>query len=385
MQTTTTFPLQPVLRFPVLLLAVSCLLVLWLIYNSGIPADADQLNLITYNFRNGLPSADAALSPQLIVGFVNLFIPFDPIRTNAIVRVIGTALFLFSGALIATQVRWKYLFFALLLTSSFPFVWVTTDLFTASFLMIFVWGLLTNRSFAFISLFLTLFALARPDMLLTGGLLALYLIYRQPRRLRAALVLLAIIGIPYLITSQQSSVSDRAWLSICQHYAVLVAPPGASGDLNPWVNCPHYFEPVFGTSRSVFELIRDNFSAYLQFLGMSLQRSLANMTGTQLLALLLFIPIVVRLRTPKTKTLGIVTLLLLSNLVPVTALSFLHLRYQMRFYPILLLLLFAELDTRSNQQFDRITVRLLRAVFFLVLAVQIFQTLAVIPLSNWGD
>jgi hypothetical protein len=372
--------------FSIVVLGVSTFLLLWFVYQKTPLADADQWKFISYSFRDGLPSAEIAVTSQVLVGLVNLLVPFNLVTTSAILRIIGAGLFLGVGVLLSTQVRWSALFFALLLTSSYPFLWVSMDLFVSAYFMFFVWSLLTKRPFAVTAIALALFALARPDMLVPGVLLSVYLIYRQPKRFAPALVMIALIGIPYLLTSRQSDgVSERAWLSLCQHYSVLVAPAGASGEFNPWTNCPRYFEPVFGATHKLTEIIFGNLAAYIQFIEMSLQRSWQNLAATNLLPIVLILLATLRLRTPKTRMIAIITGLLLSNLLSVIALSFLQFRYMVRFYPIILLFLFSSLDTWQNRPFERFAVRLVQLLFLLILVIQILHTLYVLPSGVWGD
>jgi len=252
--------------------------------------------------------------------------------------------------------------------------------------MLTLWSINRNLPSPITALLLACFAFSKPDLILTGGLLAIFLIVWQreswPRKgLRAAFLAAAFAAllIPALIFDEGEPY-NRSLVSLIQHYAVLVSRHQMIPDApEPWSNSYAYSVPVFDHPPSLRALITNNPRAYYDFVFLSLGQSLYNVVIS---GLVLIVPgwwyCWRRLRDRRFK---IATVILLLGLLPILFLSFTHVRYLARFYPLLLFGIYsysAQSDPSSNWQH-----RLLTFYLIVVLILQIILLEPVFQAGHW--
>jgi hypothetical protein len=367
----------------------SAVVVLLIILRPAIEAVWDQ-TFIGYQFSAGYPHFEAGIVSHLLVGVVNAIRPFDAVASNTIIRALAALLFVGSAALLAWSVTgaarlWAYFAFLLLVVSArFPFLWLSSELFASAFMMLFLWSLVRGHAIAVTGLFLVLFSFSKADLALPGALVGAYLILRShpvPRWRRAAMLggIAAVLVVPSLLfaSSYYGQFGGRTWVSFGQHYGELVrtlqiepAPPG-------WGAWVMYLDRAFPGANSVAEAALSNPRQYLYFVSLSLAESSIRLVQTKLLVL---IPIAAWLFTGLRKSWRVIVLLLLTSVIPIVLLSFLHMRYQARLYPLALFIIFAGLRDGAYSGRQE---RTLMAVLAVLLGWQLIDLMPVLQSAYW--
>jgi hypothetical protein len=367
----------------------SAVVVLLIIMRPGIEAVWDQ-TFIGYQFSAGYPHFETGIVSHLLVGAVNGVRPFDPVVSNTIIRALAALLFVGSAALLAwsltgTARLWAFFAFMLLVVSArFPFLWLSSELFAAAFMMLMLWSIVRGQSIALTGLFLVLFSLSKADLALPGALVGIYMILRSdpvPRWRRAAVLggMAAVLVVPSLLfaSSYYGQFGGRTWVSFGQHYGELVrilqiepAPPG-------WGAWVMYLDRAFPGANSVAEAALSNPRQYLYFVSLSLAESSIRLVLTKLL---LLIPIAAWFFAGMRKSWRIIVLLLLTSVIPIVLLSFLHVRYQTRLYPLALFIIFAGL---RDGVYSRRQERVLMIALAVILAWQLIDLVPVLHSAHW--
>jgi hypothetical protein len=354
----------------------------------------DQSYLIGYTFRHGYPPFDRGIVSSLLVSLLNAVVPFHPLSTNALVRAVAAAFYLVAaGLLLGDRHPGEHpllrpaLFLGLVFTSRFPFLWLSSELFAGTLLMLVLlcarraararseaWAWPAATALAAVG-----FGLAKPDLLLPGLLAGAFLAVdgvpdarRRLARLGVQVALFLALLVPAGLSGGASAMApgERALFSFGQHYASLVARHQVGDAPDPWVHYPRYLARSFGSASGVAGAVLASPSRYLDFLFLSLSRSLQNIATGGVLFLLPFAAVVWR-HVPRRQR--VLALLLLTNLLPLLCLSFVHVRYLARFYPLVLHVVDRGLGALTGR--DR---RLLLAFLVGILALQSVQSLAVL-------
>jgi hypothetical protein len=359
--------------------------------NDGIAAVWDQ-SFIGFRFSSGYPSFDEGIVSHLIVGTVNALVPFDITATNTIVRALAAFMYTGAAALLAWSITgpqrlWGYFAFLLLLVSArFPFLWLSSELFAGAFLMLFLWSCVRGHHFAVTAVLLALFSLCKADLALPGLLVGTFLVLRPDplSRWKRALILAAcaaLLVLPTLVFSQPyyAQFGGRSWVSFGQHYGELVQPHQLTDAPSGWGGWPQYLERSFPGARSVAEAALMHPRRYAHFVALSIAESGIRMVATKLA---LLVPIAAFFFFGLRSSLRTTVLLLLTSLVPIVLFSFLHLRYQARFYPLALFIIFAGLGdgafTRRHEYGLAVLLSIV-AVWQLIDLVPVMQTAYWLP------
>lgn len=377
---------------PHLLNVTVCILLAIVVWNSTAIPKYDQEQLISYTFSfSDYPRFELGITSGLIAGLYNRLDTFDLVSSNAHIRAVATILYLSAAYLLLSTRRGSrqvtLLCMLLLITSRYPFLWLASELFAGAFLMLVLWSVMRDTPFWMTAFFVTLFALSKPDLILSGILVGLYLAYAtagtRSYRWHNVLVLLGFLLLLLLPGLLQDGAGffqsrGRAVFSMRQHYGALVEPHQMTQQRpDPWVDWGAYFLPVWGESESIPDLIRANPRIYLDFIFLSMAQSLRNFLRSNLLFLIpLWLVCFVRVRHRKMK---IVSLLFLSGFIPITLLSFTHVRYIARFYPLLLFMIYLYLAEKRSTVMSKIILAMLVAL----LCWQTYQLLPLIPAAHW--
>jgi hypothetical protein len=344
---------------------------------------------IGYRFSGAYPHFEGGIVSHLLVGIVNALVPFEPVSSNTLIRTLAALLYLGSAGLLAWSVTgpkrlWGFLAFMLLLASSrFPFLWLSTELFAGAFLMLFLWSLVREHPFPATGLFLVLFSLSKADLVLPGALIGTYLVFRPDpvsRLLRAAILggIVALLVVPSLSTpSYYAQFGGRTWVSFGQHYGTLVqtlqvepAPPG-------WTASLMYLERGFPGAANVWEAALGYPRRYLYFVSLSVAESAIRLLPAKLIVL---IPVAAYFFTRMKRPWQVTVLLILTSVVPVILLSFMHVRYQARLYPLALFIIFAGLQSESHRRRPEIV---LGGVLAALLVWQVVDLVPVLQSAYW--
>jgi hypothetical protein len=364
----------------------------------------DQL-FIRYTFDQGYPTLASGITSLLMVGLVNQGLGqetgrVDLVQTDSAIRILAAILYLGSSGLLSWALFTRYrvlstsFFLLLVLTSRYPFLWLSSELFAGSFLMLYLWSMLSNQHFGVRILLLVLFAWSKPDLLVPGVIVGLYEalalttpperdgLLQRAIRIVAGLTLFALPALPTLFfngLAVNTGLSNRSLASFAQHYAALVERHQIGPAPEPWANAFAYLDATFGPVTSVVKAIQAAPSTYMDFIFLSAAKSIRNSMASYTFFLLPLVALLWQAIQP-TK-LKIIALLLLTNLIPILLLSFVHVRYLARFYPLTLALIFSGLFQAPAQTptQHRISVAaygylILLFIMQLYLALPVFQT-----------
>lgn len=381
------------------LLAIATILVIVvygiIIWNSTAELKFDQKKLLNYTFTPAdYPEFESGITSRLLVGLYNRVDDWEPVTSNAHIRAVAMVLYVLAGYLLFTaapagDARTSLLFMLLLWTSRYPFLWLSSELFAGAFLMLIFWSILRKHPFAVTALFVALFAFSKPDLIFTGSAVGLFLAYTsdtswRPRLINAALLLAILTAflLPGLVQDGPAYLQSqgRALYSFRQHYAALVQNHQMTTVRpDPWAEWEPYFLPVWGPSESIVELVTARPDLYLDFLFLSAARSLRNFVSANLIFL---IPVwAYAMAKISHRKIQITSLLLLIGFLPITLLSFTHVRYIARFYPLLLVPIYWYLNEYRDRG-DR-TRRFMFLYLLALLGLQLYQLLAVLPSGHW--
>lgn len=363
--------------------------VLLILLRPGVEAVWDQ-TFIGYEFTGGYPHFESGIVSHLLVGAINAVTTYDPGTSNTLIRALAALMYVVAAALLAWSLTgparlWAFPAFVLLvITARFPFLWVSSELFAGAFLMLFLWSLVRGYPFAVTGLFLVLFSFSKADLALPGGLVGAYLALRSdpvPRWQRVAVLsgMAAVIVVPSLLfaSSYYGQFGGRMWVSFGQHYGELVRHLQIEPAPRGWGAWPMYLERAFPGAGSVAEAALSNPRAYLYFVSLSLAESSVRLVSTKLL---LLVPIAGYLFPGLRTSWRIVVLLLLTSVIPIVLLSFLHARYQARLYPLALFVIFAGLREGGH---GRRQERIIAAALAAVLLWQAVDLVPVLQSAYW--
>ncbi len=328
----------------------------------------DQQALLASRFERPIyPSPARGFTSQLIVATWHALSPFSEAGLNEQVKVLALALYAGAATLLASALLARpgivVAFLALLFTSQYPLLWLSSELFTGAFLCLALWAWVTARPPWLTGLLLALLGLAKPDVILvSAALLAWFVWQRSSREEGIALVastggFLALLlapgvlvdGVAYFST-YNGEPGGRSFASFRQHYAALVAPLQVLGrPPNPWTESAVYFDRAFPGAATMGDVVTHHFPRYLEFVALSCVRGVLR-AGWVLNYAALAIPFLLvaawrseaagRFLTNHDRTL----LVAFVGVAPFVLLSFPHVRYLARYYPLFLVLVLGALQ-----------------------------------------
>ena len=346
-------------------------------------------SFISYRFSGGYPHFEEGIVSHLLVGLINTVGPLDPVGSNTLIRAFAALFYMGSAGLLAWAVTgperlWGFVaFLALLGTSRFPFLWLSSELFAGAFLMLFLWSLARGHRIEVTGLFLVLFGLTKADVALPALLVGAYLAIRpgEEVRWRRAAVLggfvLVLVAPSLSATSYYEQFGGRAWVSFGQHYGELVRPHQLEPAPDGWSGWPRYLEAAFPGATSVPGAASSHPRTYIGFVALSVVESTIRLLFSHLL---LLIPVAAFFYIRMRPAWRVIVLLLCSGVVPIVLVSFMHVRYQARFYPLVLFVVFAGLlDGRLGRRSERI----LAAALALLVLWQAMQLPPMLEAAHW--
>jgi hypothetical protein len=363
-----------------------------LILNTRIEPAYDQ-GFIAHDLSQGYPLLEQGLSSRLIAGIVNFFRPYAPISSNALFRALAAAGYILSGGLLAWSLTkdgkyWFFiLFMALIYTSRFPFLWLSSEVLAGTFLMLTLWSIVRKLPFVLTAIFLVLFALAKPDLVLPAMLVGIFwILYRNNLRTRiyrgvALALVLGLLLLPGVISYGFAYLrpAGRSLDSFCQHYADMVRGHQVIPGPDPWAECHTYLQATFGPVQSILDVIRASPTRYMDFVFLSLAYSLRRMISANLAFLI--VPAILALYTIRRSKPDyiVIVALFLTSLLPIFLLAYLHIRYQARFYPLALFAVFAGISNLCGKWLRKSVVVYLG----ILLILQFYQIISVFAAGYW--
>ncbi|MEW6055145.1 MAG: hypothetical protein AB1540_00905 [Bdellovibrionota bacterium] len=340
---------QPDVLFFLAIFSLSAAIIL------GFPQDIrfdQQLIRYVFSFKD-FPSFDDGVISHLIAGFYNRFVAPSAESLNQHFRFLAMTGFLTSAFLLCRLVvrdwRLRCIFLAFLMLSRLPFLWLSTELFTATAFCVALIGMLENWKPHWLALALVMLANTKPDLILVATALLGYAVFFEPSHKRQRLRLVScfigfevLLWIPGFIANGNQFFGNRGFMAFAQHYSDLVYPHQAAAQAaDPWLQPEKYMERIFPKAQSIRDLVLHYPVKYFDFLTLSLGKGFKNLIRLfGFLALLFPMRIAFLNRMPLTRFEKIVGITLV-GFVPFFLLSYPHVRYMTRYYPAFVILLAA--------------------------------------------
>ncbi|MFC1960912.1 hypothetical protein ACFLYO_09395 [Chloroflexota bacterium] len=376
------------------------------ISNSNIEPVYDQLTAISGQLSlEDYPTFSQGVSTKIVFGLYNFIDDWDPITSNSHIRILIMATYMIAGLLlfstqkpIREKVMLTIIMQILLFTSLYAFLWASHEVLAGTFLMLVFWSYFSDKPFALTASFLALFSLAKPDLAFSGGLMGIYLAYESGQTWRQRIMKLGIyIGIMIILCLpgiiHQGAVffeMGRSSFSFFQHYAALIEPHQITPSPNPWLHWEVYRDGVLGEGTdSLVSIIARHPRKYYDFLLLSAGQTMVNLVRGKILYLLplLFIALYQLIKNkyygdPKTRNVIIMVIIVSLGLVPITLMSFTHVRYMARFYPIVLFVIYTYLLKVKSHKIYWVGIGYL----FLIVILQLpdLKTILWSVGGNWG-
>jgi hypothetical protein len=352
-----------------------------LIISNPVEPIYDQ-TFIGYSIAQGYPSFEGGISSYLLTGFINWLSNTDPVTLNSIIRLLVATLYtasagLFSWSLL-TRINAKWLYLPLILIvflSGFPFLWLSTELLAGTFLFLSLWSILESRPFLLTFFFIALYSFAKPDLIISGVVLGLFVVLTQTgtvmQKFRWGLIaagMMILFLLPIVLRSGIGALWDgnRSFISFSQHYASLVSWHQVGVAPEPWTHSDEYIRASFGDVHSVKQIILREPAKYVDFLFLSMSQSLRNMFATGFLITLSFS--IFGFWRKRERFQGLILLVFGVSLLTITLFAYMHIRYQARFYPIMLVLALTAVPLTSKWQKILVLLGILALAGYLLLS-----------------
>jgi len=342
-----------------LLFAALTLAASWIILANPREPVWDQMALLEASFRAPHhPSPARGFTSELLVAIYRAAWAGEGAAQNAGLRLIAMLFYTVPAALLARALLRRRalvaVFLCLLFTSQYPFLWLSSELFTGGFLMAAIGAWTVGASPWLVGALLALLGLCKPDVIvLAVALLTFWAHRRSGREEGVALALgfaitLGVLLLPgWLVTGADyfrtyGGSGGRSFASFSQHYAALIAHFQISGaPPDPWSDPAAYVQRHFPGARSMSDVVFGHFPRYLEFVALSTVRGLFR-AGYVVNYAALAVPCLAWgwrrggfALGDREKTL----LLSFIGFAPFVLFSYPHVRYMARYYPIFLLLL----------------------------------------------
>jgi hypothetical protein len=347
-----------------LLCAALILAASWVILANPREPVWDQLALLRAGFESPHhPSPARGFTSELIVAIYRAAWSGGGAAQNAGLRVIAMVLYALSAALLARALLHRRalvaLFLCFLFTSQYPFLWLSSELFTGAFLMLAIYAWTLGASPWLVGSSLALLGLCKPDVIVVAVALLAYWTHRRSVRgegmalvvgfaLSLAVLLLPgwlAMGWEYFRTYGGSG--GRSFASFSQHYAALIAHFQIAGaPPNPWSESAAYVQRHFPGAHTMSDVVFGHFPRYAEFVALSTVRGLFR-AGYVVNYAALAVPCLAWgwlrggfAQSDREKTLYLSFI----GFLPFVLFSYPHVRYMARYYPIFLLLVLIALE-----------------------------------------
>jgi hypothetical protein len=347
------------LLFAVLILAAS-----WVILANPREPVWDQLALLEARFEAPHhPSPARGFTSEVIVAIYRAAWAGGGAAQNAGLRLIAMMLYTVSAALLARALLRKRLLVALFLcflfASQYPFLWLSSELFTGAFLMAAITAWTVGASPWLVGGLLALLGLCKPDVIvLAVALLAYWTHRRSGREEGMALVVGFVLSLTVLLLPgwlaagwdyfhTYGGSGGRSFGSFSQHYAALIAHFQIAGPPpNPWSESAAYVQRHFPGALTMSDVVFGHFPRYVEFVALSTVRGVFR-AGYVVNYAALAVPCLAWgwrrggfALSDREKTLYLSFI----GFLPFVLFSYPHVRYMARYYPIFLLLLLSALE-----------------------------------------
>jgi hypothetical protein len=347
----------------------------------------DQLLFIT---STDYPTLANGISSFLIASAYNALFDNDFTTTSTHIKIGAMAIYLLAGWLLFTRYDHPHktplavVCLLLLLTTRFPFGWLTTEVIAGGFLILVLWSYTAGLPFIFSAVFLAGFSFAKPDLIFSGIPVGLYMAYLSRDDWRGRFINGGVLAVAFLVLLipaglEGGTSSNRSLMSLHQHYAVAVERHQIIADPpDPWAQTEQYLPNTWGDAASLGAAIWDNPRLYYDFLFLSIGNTIYNIFAS---GVILLVPVwgycFYKIKDRRAR---IITLLFLIGIIPITLLSFMHTRYLTRFYPLMVWIIYLYAAEEYDEPLPQ---KLITTYLVVILILQIVWLNPVLKLALW--
>ncbi len=316
------------------------------------------------------PRLSNGLFSHLLIGFYNTIIQPSDALQNIHIKIFAMLLFMTSAFLLARSILKKSwlvaVFLILILLSRFPFLWFSTELIVAAMTFLAIW--VTHKRFhpVVISIVLALMAFSKPELILTASVILVYnaFLLRKSRKAMGILLITFIVFSILIVTpgivkygNSYFASENRSFITFGWHYAALFGKHQVSEQAEqPWAQYTRYLAANFKGAKTMMDVWLKYPLKYFDFLLLSIGHGLIKVTELFHFLWILLPAAPLFYFREKIKLILAEKTILLSFIgcIPFVVLSFPHIRYFARYYPlvVILILMFLKrlLDTQWKEK-----------------------------------
>jgi hypothetical protein len=295
------------------------------------------------------------VSPSLIVGLYKLLVPTSPENINWHIRIFAMICYLGSSFLLVRQLinttALRILALTIIATSGFQFVQPSNEVMAGSLITLFLFAICVRWPLWITSFLLAMFGLAKVEFIVASlGMAAFWWLWEHrrgnPHAVWAFILTVSWVGLLLLptliVTGSNIEQFDRSMGAFMPTYVELSMPHQFSPTNQPTYDVVAQLRAgQFRESTSVFKFITQHPQLYANYLGLSAVKGLPFFVHSFKLML---IPMasVVSLKAQRIRPLLLLLLIAaLFTLVPAWLLSYIRIRYLIKFFPAFIILAIA--------------------------------------------
>ena len=295
------------------------------------------------------------VSPSLIVGLYKLLVPTSPENINWHIRIFAMICYLGSSFLLILQLinvtALRILALTIIATSGFQFIQPSNEVMAGSLITLFLFAICVRWPLWITSFLLAMFGLAKVEFIVASlGMAAFWWLWEHrrgnPHAVWAFILTVSWVGLLLLptliVTGSNIEQFDRSMGAFMPTYVELSMPHQFSPTNQPTYDVVAQLRAgQFRESTSVFKFITQHPQLYANYLGLSAVKGLPFFVHSFKLML---IPMasVVSLKAQRIRPLLLLLLIAaLFTLVPAWLLSYIRIRYLIKFFPAFIILAIA--------------------------------------------
>jgi hypothetical protein len=304
------------------------------------------------------------VSPNLIVGLYKLLVPTSPENINWHIRIFAMTCYLGSSFILILQLInntvLRILALTIIATSGFQFIQPSNEVLAGSLLTLILFAMCVRWPLWITSFLLAMFGLAKVEFIVASlAMAAFWWLWERrsgnPHAVWAFILTVSWLGLLLLptliVTGSNIDQFDRSMGSFMPTYVELSMPHQFSPNSQPIYDVVSQLKAgQFRESTSVFKFITQHPQLYANYVGLSTVKGLPFFVHSFKLML---IPMATVVLTKAKRLRPLLLLLLIAaffTLIPAWLLSYVRIRYLIKFFPALIVLAVAGCEELGNSR-----------------------------------
>ena len=295
------------------------------------------------------------VSSNLIVGLYKLLVPTSPENLNWHIRILAMTSYLGSSFLLIRQLidipMLRILALTIIATSGFQFIQPSNEVMAGSLLTLFLFAICVRWPLWITSFLLAMFGLAKVEFIVASiGMATFWWLWERrrgnPHAVWAFILTISWLGLLLLpslfVTGSNIEQFDRSMGAFMPTYVELSMPHQFSPNSQPiYIVVAQLRAGQFRESTSVFKFITQHPQLYANYVGLSAVKGLPFFVHSFKLMLIPMISVVL-LKAQRLRPLLLLLLIAaLLTLIPAWLLSYVRIRYLIKFFPAFIILAIA--------------------------------------------